>query len=204
MIRRLTVMHDRVFSAIEQGLADWFPGLLARLVFAGVLLVYFLSSAMTKLGEEFPGILTVTDSAYFQILPPVIEQYGYDASQVPFFPYGLIVHLGTYSEILLPVLIVVGLFTRLAALGMIVFVSVQSYVDIAFHDVDDETIGAWFDGLSDAAILDQRALWGYLLVTLVIYGPGRISLDHLLRRWVVTEQAAEPSVANGGDGGKTP
>jgi len=184
MITRLARMHERVFTAIERGLADWFPGLLARLVFAGVLLVYFLNSAMTKLGDGLPGIFTVTDGAYFQILPPVIEQYGYDASQVPFFPYGLIVHLGTYSEILLPVLIVAGLFTRLAALGMIVFVSVQSYVDIAFHDVEDETIGAWFDRLSDAAILDQRALWVYLLGTLVIFGPGRVSLDHLLRRRV--------------------
>jgi len=202
MIKRLAVMHGRVFTAIEQGLADWFPGLLARLVFAAVLLVYFLSSAMTKLGEGLPGIFTVTDSAYFQILPPVIEQYGYDASQVPFFPYGLIVHLGTYSEILLPVLIVAGLFTRLAALGMIVFVTVQSYVDIAFHDVDDKTIGAWFDGLSDAAILDQRALWVYLLLILVIFGPGRVSLDYLLRRVLDGDRDRKPSPGRDDDGNR--
>jgi putative oxidoreductase len=182
MIKRVTMLHHRAFDAVERGLASWFPGLLARLVFAGVLLIYFLNSAMTKLGAGFPGIFTVSDKAYFQILPSVVERHGYDASQVPFFPYGLIVHLGTYSEVLLPVLIVLGLFTRLAAVGMIVFVAVQSYVDIAFHGADEKTIGAWFDRASDAAILDQRALWVFLLLYLVIYGPGRLSLDYLLKR----------------------
>ena len=80
------------------------------------------------------------------------------------------------------VLIVLGLFTRLAALGMLVFVAVQSYVDIAFHGVDAETIGALFDRLPSATIADQRALWAFLLVTLVIKGGGALSLDALLSR----------------------
>ncbi|MDT8388094.1 MAG: DoxX family protein [Thiogranum sp.] len=184
MIKRIAELHQRLFAAIERGLADWFPALLARLIFAGVLLVYFLNSAMTKIGEGIFGIFNLTDKAYAQILPSVMERHGYDASQIS-FPYDLVVHLGTYSEILLPTLIVLGLFTRLAALGMIVFVIVQSYVDIAFHDVEKETIGAWFDRLPDAAIFDQRALWFFLLAYLVIYGAGRISLDYLLQRRLV-------------------
>lgn len=180
MIRKIVALHDTVFSALQRSLEDWLPGLLARLVFAAVLLVYFLNSVSRKFGEGFPGIFSVSDNAYFQILPSVVEQYGYDASQVPFFPYDIIVYLGTYCELVLPILIVIGLFTRLAALGMIGFVCVQSYVDIVFHHADAETIGAFFDHLSDSAILDQRALWIFLLVYLVIRGPGRISLDHLL------------------------
>jgi putative oxidoreductase len=62
---------------------------------------------------------------------------------------------------------------------MIVFVAVQSYVDIAFHGADEKTIGAWFDRLSDATILDQRALWIFPLAYLVIRGAGAISLDYL-------------------------
>jgi putative oxidoreductase len=158
------------------------PGLFARHVFAAVLLGYFLTSAMTKIGHGPLGFLTVTDSAYFQILPPVVEAHGFDVSQVPFLPWGLIVHLGTYAEIVLPVLIVVGLFTRLAALGMIGFVVVQSLVDVAFHQADDKTIGALFDRLPDSAILDQRALWMVLLVYLVVRGAGAVSLDRLLAR----------------------
>lgn len=182
MMRAIVALHHGVFGAVQRHLDDWLPGLLARLVFAGVLLVYFLNSATKKLGEGVSGLFTVTDNAYFQILPSVVERYGYDASQVPFFPWDIIVYLGTYSEVLLPVLIVLGLLTRIAALGMIVFVIVQSYVDIAFHGVDAETIGAWFDRFSDAAIVDQRALWIFLLAYLVIRGAGKMSLDQLLYR----------------------
>ena len=182
MIKAVVSLHGKVFEAIQRSLEDWLPGLLARLVFAAVLLVYFLNSASRKVGDGAAGVFTVTDNAYFQILPSVVERYGYDASRVPLFPWDLIVYLGTYGELLLPVLIVIGLFTRIAALGMMVFVIVQSYVDIAFHNADRETIGAWFDRFSDAAILDQRALWLFLLAYLVIRGAGKVSLDYLIHR----------------------
>ncbi|MGH1479335.1 MAG: DoxX family protein [Geminicoccales bacterium] len=172
-------LHDKVFGGLQNGLQDWFLGLFARLVFAAVLFVYFFNSAMTKIGEGAFGFLTVTDNAYFQILPSVVERYEFDVSQVPVFPYKLIVMAGTYGEIILPILIVIGLFTRIAALGMIGFVLVQSYVDIAFHGADEKTIGAWFDRLSDSVISDQRALWVFLLVYLVLRGAGAVSLDYL-------------------------
>ncbi len=182
MIARLTALHGCVFGFAESRLDGWFLGLLARFVFAAVLLVYYLNSAATKVGDGIAGFFTIGDNAYFQILPSVVEAYGYDASQVPLFPWDLIVIAGTYAEFVLPLLIVLGLFTRLAALGMIGFTLVQSYVDIAFHGADAATIGAWFDNLSNAAILDQRALWVFLLVTLVVKGAGAVSLDALLAR----------------------
>lgn len=180
MILSITDRFVHFFSSLEHSAASWLPGALARLVFAAVLLFYFLNSAFTKTGDGFAGLFSIQDAAYFQILPTVVEHYNYDASQVPFIPWGFIVMMGTYSEIILPVLIVVGLCTRIAALGMIGFVLVQSYVDIAFHGADDKTIGSWFDNLSDAVILDQRALWLFLLVYLVIHGAGKLSLDRLL------------------------
>ena len=182
MITRLRALHDHLFDAVERHFGPWLPGLLARVVFAAVLGGYFLNSAMTKIGPGPLGFLTVTDNAYFQILPPVVEAHGFDVSQVAFLPWGAIVHLGTYAEIVLPVLIVVGLFTRLAALGMIGFVVVQSLVDIAFHHADDKTIGALFDRFPDSVILDQRALWMVLLVVLAVRGAGAVSLDRLLAR----------------------
>ena len=54
-----------------------------------------------------------------------------------------------------------------------------SYVDVFGHDKASE-LGAWFDGFSNSLILDQRALWVFLLVYLVIRGAGAISLDYLL------------------------
>lgn len=191
IVSPLVRLHARVFGAIEQRLDGWLTGLFARLVFAAVLLLYFFNSAVTKIGSGPLGFLTVTDNAYFQILPTVVEQYGFDASQVPFLPWGLIVHAGTYAEFVLPVLIVIGLFTRLAALGMIVFILVQSYVDIAFHNADAKTIGALFDRFPDSVILDQRALWMVILVTLVIRGAGAVSLDGLFARGNAASRNAE-------------
>ncbi|MEJ2016348.1 MAG: DoxX family protein [Limibacillus sp.] len=182
MISTLSSLYGRVVGAAERGLDPWFTGLLARFVFAAVLLVYYLNSASTKVGDGLAGFFSIGDNAYFQILPSVVEAYGYDASQVPLFPYGLIVTAGTYAEFILPLLIVAGAFTRLAALGMIGFTLVQSYVDIAFHGADAETVGSWFDRFPDAAILDQRALWVFLLAYLVIRGAGTLSVDHLVWR----------------------
>ena len=180
MIARTAELHGRIFGTLQSWTEDWLIGLAARFVFAAVLLVYYLNSAATKVGEGLFGFLSVADNAYFQILPSVVEAHGFDVTQVPFFPYGLVVAAGTYSEFLLPTLIVLGLFTRIAALGMIGFTIVQSFVDIAYHGVDMTTVGAWFDRFSDAAILDQRALWIFLLLYLVAHGPGRCSLDALL------------------------
>ena len=180
MIAAISNLYRTVFVGLERSLDSWFLGLLARLVFAAVLFVYFFNSALTKVGDGIAGFFTIDAGAYFQILPSVIEQYGFDPSQVPLFPYGLIVIFGTYSEFILPVLIVIGLFTRIAALGMIGFVLVQSYVDINFHHADAATIGSFFDNLSNAPILDQRALWIFLLTYLVVKGPGLLSLDAFL------------------------
>lgn len=191
VIRTLVDLHHRFFGSVERAFGGWFLGLLARLVFAAVLFFYFFNSALTKIGSGPLGFLDITDGAYFQILPPVMERYGFDASQVPFVPWGLIVHAGAYSELILPILLVVGLFTRIAALGMIVFVAVQTYVDIAFHGVDEKTAGALFDRFQNSAISDQRALWLFPLVYLAVRGPGLISLDAVLRRGVSRTEPGE-------------
>lgn len=175
-------LHSSVFDFFQRLLQNWFPGLLARFVFAAVLFMYYFNSAKTKVGEGLSGFFTIDDGAFIQILPTVMEQYGYDASQIPAFPYQLIVYAGTYGEFILPVLIVLGLFTRIAAVGMVAFVFIQSYVDITAHGADEKTIGAWFDRINDSAILDQRALWVFLLVYLAIYGAGKVSLDRLFVR----------------------
>lgn len=173
-------IHNTVFHAVHQHLHSWFPGLFARFVFAGVLLVYYLHSAKTKVGDGLAGFFQIDDAAYFQIIPTVVEQFDYDASQIPLVPYKLIVYAGSYAEFILPILIVIGLFTRLAAIGMLVFVVVQSIVDVVGHHVGADTLGRWFDRFSDATILDQRAMWSVLLVYLIIYGAGKVSLDHWL------------------------
>lgn len=155
--------------------------LLARLVFASVLLFYFWASATTKLGPGLTGVLMPSDGAYIQIFPKTTEAFGYDFSRFGVFHY-LVVVAGTLAEFLLPLLIVIGLFTRLAAFGMIGFIAVQSVVDVYGHGVSGDSLGAVFDRASDALILDQRLLWVFLLTVLVLKGGGLLSVDGVLRR----------------------
>jgi putative oxidoreductase len=174
--------YDSAVSRVERSLGPWLPGLLARFVFASVLLFYFWNSARTKVGEGVTGFFTVTDNAYYQIALPAVEAAGGDVSQVGFLPWGLMVWAGTYAEFALPLLIVVGLWTRIAALGMAAFIVVQSVVDIVAHMVGSETAGSMFDRFSDGLIYDQRLLWLFVLAFLVLHGAGRISLDAILVR----------------------
>lgn len=87
---------------------------------------------------------------------------------VPLLPPHVAALLGTAAEIGLPVLLALGLGTRLAALALVAFnvVAVISYPD-----------------LSDAGLKDH-ILWGALLLVTLVYGPGRLSVDAWLRRRV--------------------
>ncbi len=152
------------------------PGL-ARLIFAGSLAWFFINSARTKLTENFLGL---DAGAYIQMFPKAFEAAGYDpAAMSPI--YTIIAYAGAYGEAILPILIVIGLFTRGAALGMIVFIIVMSVVDIFGHGLDAATIGAWFDTNPQALIVDNRGFWIFLLLVLVARGAGPISIDRLLR-----------------------
>jgi putative oxidoreductase len=177
----LIALHDRIFTPLER--ADWLLPTLARLVFAGVLLGYFWASGLTKLGDGLTGIFQPSLGAYAQIFPRAMEAAGYDITQFGLW-HKLVVLAGTWAEFILPLLIVLGLMTRLAALGMIGFVIVQTLTDLFGHGAlaHPETLGAWFDRVPDTPILDQRALWFVLLMVLVVKGAGALSLDRILTR----------------------
>jgi len=180
---KLEMMYRQFFEIVDELAGDWLMGLVARLAFSSVLLAFFLNSAATKLGSGFPGLLIPAAGAYAQILPSVAEAAGYDVSKIALFPYGLIAFAGTYAEILLPLMILLGLFTRGASLAMIGFIAVMTIVDIAFHGVDATTIGMAFDRVQNSPIADQRVLWVVPLIYLALNGAGRFSVDTLLVRW---------------------
>ena len=87
-----------------------------------------------------------------------------DEYQVPLLSPALAATLGTAGELVLPVLLAFGLAGRFAAAGLSVVnaVAVISLAEIA------------------PAALQQHVFWGSLLVALVLWGPGRWSLD----RWI--------------------
>lgn len=86
--------------------------------------------------------------------------------QVPWLSPPVAAFLGTATELIFPVLLAVGLGTRFAAAVLFVFniVAVLSYPDL--HEV----------GLKD------HQYWGLLLLVPLLHGPGKLSLDHWIRR----------------------
>ncbi len=174
-------LYDAVFGLIER-IGDWVLPLMARFVIAATLLFYYWNSGLTKIGDGPLGIFSPTVGAYMQIFPKQMEAVGYDASQLSSLHW-LVVVGGTWAEFVLPALIVLGLMTRVAALGMIGFVVMQSLTDVFGHGLTDaRTLGAWFDRFPDGIIMDQRLFWVFTLMYLVVRGAGAISLDTLLRR----------------------
>lgn len=114
--------------------------LLARAYLAQV----FFLSGLTKLRDWDTTLLLFT------------EEY-----QVPLLSPGVAAVMGTAGELLLPVLLLVGLAGRFAALGLSVVnaVAVISLSEIA------------------PAALQQHITWGVLLAALALYGMGRWSVD---------------------------
>jgi putative oxidoreductase len=176
-MKALIFGYAAITSRLEQ--ADWLIPTLARFLFAAVLLIYYLNAGLTKLGDGIAGLWTPSVGAYAQIFPKALEAVGYDTEALSMFHH-LVVIAGTWAEFILPTLIVIGLLTRLAALGMIGFVVVQSLTDVYGLGLKDE-VGGWFDRFPDAIILDQRAFWVFVLVILVIKGAGQLSFDRAFK-----------------------
>lgn len=182
IVKLVIGLHDRVFAFIEGLAGGWFLGLAARVVFSSVLMVFFLNSVATKVGSGVPDMFIPQIGAYAQILPSIAEAAGYDVSAIALFPWKIIVLAGTYAEFVLPIMLLLGVFTRLTSVSLIGFIVVMSIVDIQFHGLDVASIGAMFDRVHDSVIADQRLLWIFPLIYLAIKGGGPISLDTILAK----------------------
>jgi putative oxidoreductase len=89
-----------------------------------------------------------------------------DEYRVPLLPPELAALMGTGGEILLPLLLAAGLFGRFAALGLFVLNAVAA---ISLPEISD-------------AALQQHVFWGSLALGLLLWGPGRWSMDQWLSR----------------------
>ena len=175
----LARFYSSIVTILQRG--EWILPTLARFLFAAVLAVYFWISGLTKVGDGILGIFQPSLGAYAQIFPRVMEQIGYDVDALSLYHWA-VVTAGTLAEFILPVLIILGLLTRLSAIGMIGFIVVQSLTDLLGHNKWDDSLvlGAWFDAPSNSLIMDQRSLWVFLLLVLVIKGAGPLSLDRAI------------------------
>lgn len=122
--------------------------LLCLIIRVGVAAPFFLSGR-----TKVEGWLTISDSTYFLFA----EEY-----RVPVIPSDMAAQMATYAEHLFPVLIVLGLMTRLSALALFAMTMV---IQIFVYP------NGW----------PTHLLWTALLLCLVRFGAGPISLDRLLR-----------------------
>ncbi|MDL2336961.1 MAG: DoxX family protein [Pseudomonadota bacterium] len=91
-----------------------------------------------------------------------------DEYHVPLLSPALAAALGTSAELMLPALILFGLAGRFAAAGLFILNIV------AVISVEDMPIPA----------LQQHIFWGSVLVGLLLWGPGRWSLDRFVWPWL--------------------
>lgn len=137
---RWTRTADRLHLLITDSLLS----LIARFAIAGV----FLMSGRTKV----EGFLTITDSTY--------ELFRTEY-KLPLVPPEIAAHMAAYAEHLFPLLLIMGLFSRLSAfalLGMTTVIEVFVYPD------------AWATHLT----------WAGLLLIIIAKGAGKLSLDRKL------------------------
>ena len=90
--------------------------------------------------------------------------FDYDY-QVPILPWELAAYMGTAAERILPVFLALGLLSRPMAAILFVFniIAVVSYPVL------------WDKGFYD------HQLWGLMILNVVVWGPGVISADKVLR-----------------------
>jgi putative oxidoreductase len=110
-------------------------------------MVFFLSGR-----TKVEGLFTIKDSTWFLFE----NEYA-----LPLIPSNVAAVLATTAEHVLPILMILGLFTRLSAFGLICMTAViQTFV---YPD-------AW----------PTHGLWAAALLAIVARGPGKISADRLL------------------------
>ena len=89
---------------------------------------------------------------------------------VPLLPTELAAYFGTFGELFFPVLLVLGVLSRPAALGLF-FVNIVAVVSYP----------VLLDATCSAAI-NEHITWGIMLLVVMAFGPGLFSADHVIGR----------------------
>ncbi|MFL6753800.1 MAG: DoxX family protein [Sphingomicrobium sp.] len=137
--------YDLFASASERLLP---PSLLLLVQRLGIAAVFFMSGR-----TKVDGLLTVNDTAF--------ELFRSDYA-LPFVKPDIAAYAATYSEHLFPLLLVLGLFTRISATALLIMTSI---IEIFVYP------DAWPTHLS----------WAGLLLPLIALGGGKLSLDRVLK-----------------------
>ena len=125
---------------------DAVPYTVLALPLRAAVAVIFWNSAMAKLANWDTAIALFTDEYQVPLLPPELAAY-----------------MAASIELTTPILLVLGLFTRAAAL---VLLGMTTVIELFVYPL------AW----------PTHIQWAAMLLILLCRGPGELSIDHLLRR----------------------
>jgi putative oxidoreductase len=91
--------------------------------------------------------------------------------RVPLLPPNAAAVAGTAGELVFPALLIVGVAGRLSAIGLFIVnaLAVISYAHVLFQQGFEAAVA-------------QHYLWGFMLLVIIFYGPGALSVDGLLAR----------------------
>jgi putative oxidoreductase len=120
--------------------------LVIRLYVANV----FIKSGLTKIDDWDRTVFLFQEEYHVPLLSPEAAAF-----------------LGTSTELFFPVLLAIGLATRLTAAWLSVFNVIA-------------VISFWHVLGQNEAALNQHVFWGFLLLVTLFHGPGKISLDHFV------------------------
>jgi len=148
-MRNCATLYTRI-GAFLQTYAGPILSLAIRLWIASV----FFKSGLQKLDDW--------DSTVY------LFEYEY---MVPILSPALAAAVATAFELMMPVLLTVGLLTRLSALPLLGMALVIQFILGASNPAYDNV---------------EHFYWMFLLGFLIVYGPGRISIDSVVRRMFVT------------------
>ena len=146
-MQNILTLYDRLTAWASSRLPEGLALLLIRVALAGI----FWRSGRTKVEEG--TALTISDQAYFL--------FEYEYTGLP-LPVDLAVPLATYAEHVFPVLLVLGLFTRFAAVSLLIMTLV---IQLFVYPE------AWWA---------THILWFAMAAILISRGGGIFSLDALL------------------------
>lgn len=107
------------------------------------------------------GLTKVDDN--FQVTQSTKDLFA-DEFNVPLLTPDLAANLASYAELILPILLVLGLFTRPAAFALFILNAVAAY-SLAQTDFAS-VVGHW-----------QHIVWGIIFATVFVYGPSKASID---------------------------
>lgn len=138
---------DRLINCAEK-IPMWIILLATRV---GIAMV-FLKSGMTKTSEG----LNLADSTF------TLFEYEY---ALPIIPPDVAAYLATYAEHIFAILLIIGLFSRLSALGLLgMTLVIQIFVYPTLWDI--------------------HLFWAGALLLIISKGPGLVSLDAAIGRFM--------------------